>query len=701
MSRRLVLATLTCCCAAVAGAQPTSGPTERLPASVCSYASYHQLWPRLQALWQSNAVQNLWASPGAQMGYMAALSQPQAQQVLTILRQHPLAVQLTPVLADLTSDTIFITADDAWPTWLRSLQELHAQVQLGMDFDDPSATQRQLIDTLQANPAYFRLPALLFGGRLADPAAAEDLLATWLPQLPGVEPMAADAGGGYRFRLDQRLLPPMWLDQLASSGLDEAAQQQVRALVDQVQVDLLIGVRDDHLLLHIGSTPTLWEAWSASDESLAASAAFEPLRQRGEGELLSLFYQRADLRSFMYDWPGELRRFAASMGPMLQAAQPDLDEAEIAELRAGTIDFADALQACLPRIGSELAWSSRRDDGIAFWSVSGDESFSRSDVPLTILRHRGPEPVFARAQHQRDCAIDYAAVSALLRQGWQLVQRGLQLRPTGMEAQTEAICQALAASGSELDNIMQQQVVPALGAFQSVEVVDLQGAVAPPPGTLPVAGPVAVPRLGLVVELADAAAFTAGAQGIWQEFDSLLERLRTIAPGQLPPELRLPMVIEEPVDGGKRWSIPLPLPPDLGTDVALCAVIADGKLFCSTSERQIADLRQVQTMPSDEVVGVQQAAAGVTLMRNDLVWLWLQGLARSGIDAYERIEQAQQQAGGGSPFGPGMNLTPLIRLHVGKLLQSLGAIRGYRSRSWIEGDRLIQHGWLHVKDIDR
>jgi hypothetical protein len=242
---------------------------------------------------------------------------------------------------------------------------------------------------------------------------------------------------------------------------------------------------------------------------------------------------------------------------------------------------------------------------------------------------------------------------------------------------------------ASIDETTRTYFIPAVDAAQTLDVIDGGGRFSALPDGQVLQPPVALPRLGMALELKDSRAFVVAIERYVAAVRTLLDRIRVAYPSRIPPDFAIPSPQTKAVAGGTLYYYPLPW--NLGPDAFPCALLADDLLVLSTSSALADEMVKIVPMPAAEVVDSARAAcAAVTVDFDEGFRL----LARLGNAVFQHMH-------GRGLIGHGdMQGAMMVKMHLDAVLRSARAFRGYRCVTCRVDGRVMTHSWLHVEDID-
>ncbi|MFW5681876.1 MAG: hypothetical protein ACOC1G_02620, partial [Phycisphaeraceae bacterium] len=626
--------------AAVSLADIDLGAMERVPADASLFASWHDVWPRMEAAWESRAMQKLVMLPAVQMGLAQLQSRPEFRQAM-MLKDHPLAVQGLPVLRDAFSQEVFVCAGGDVIDVLLAGKEVDRvvtamQMQLAfsegdLDEDAARAYPSALIDAMLEQRDRLRAPSMLMGFRLDDVEAAEAFLDQAVASIGPVPVVTLERREvrGHSFHVvevtGQQLPPDAWVDvsdALAEAGVSEEKRAELEAFIRGLRLTLTVGVMDQYLLVSVAEGEGLLAEWGGGP-SLAAVEAAASLRQRAGEELRAvaliseplarLWSMRAeDIR----DMSVAVAEAVADRAPagLMDRVKSDADQlvADFGGLRYGPV--------------LKMSFANRGFENISIRPYN--EGMLAYDESLDIAAHRGSAPIVWSAGHAAADSQSYETLRRWLIKGYGYFEDyALPEMEANDREEFEKSMTVLRPLLASVDRTTRQQMLPAVRGVQSIAVLDGGGRLAMVPGVGELNPPAPLPRLGFAIRLHDVERFKQAMSGYAAALDqarqAMNERFGEDGAGEMPP---LPEIRTEQHDRGTLYRYDYPW--QLGADLEPAALLTDDMLILSTSRPHLQEMLATATPAQAGVVALSQPSGHATVVEFRRGW---EMLAR-GVD---------------------------------------------------------------------
>ena len=687
----------------------TVGAATYVPQDVSFYFSTLRAGSRVRKIYESRAVQNVVNLPSVQQVIAMVNANPQVREVLGVLATHPLAVEGLPVLKDAVSNEVFFCGGPElpdtlaavgrayWGIYFGSIESMLLTARSGNRPDGDAAIGRMVVDTILADKEHLRVPSFLMGFKLTDVGRANAFLDKWIAKIPSpgkkirIKKESLAGGSLHVLRLSGKDLPLGDLErELMKGDIDAGKAGAMRDHIRSLTLVIAVGVVDEYLMVSIGKDTSLLERWGKGP-SLAQSAEFAPLRKRCKASLCDVSYASKAMVSQTQWSRDDVRGMTRSLLSLI----PDSFGPKGLKKRVGkdADGFIDELSFPEPANTLIFSFENRGIESYSFESAAG--SALDASRPLTILAHRGKNPIGAFANRRKTNSNTYAWWVKWIRRAYGYAED--YLVPALSPEDRAEYNKAMAIVGPFLvsvDKTTREYILPATDGTQGLVVIDGGGTLAGLPASWNVANvkiskPFPLPRLGIAWELNDAGQFIEGMGRYRKAAQTLLTNLKVHYPSKQIASLELPPPKTSPLAGGTLYSYGR-IVDELGDDVMPCALIKGNLLVISTSKKLAEEMIAPVPMARDEVTAPDGPAGDVTLVNFDASNAYLTALADSACALL--IDNWMSK-------GPERETALGIRKTTGVVLHSLKAFRAYNSTTTIEDGWLVTHSWLHVEDI--
>lgn len=700
-----VLAAVALCAAPAAAADPKPADTalDKVPADAAYFRSALRLGETADTIAKSRAWKEVWNDPQVQKlwdqvraGYDAG--EGPFAEVKKFLAD-PANAELPALVRDAVSNEVFVYAGPGVGDALALLQEMNGAARFGGAFaqafggpgEKGNAQARAALQALAENPDRLKVPELVVGFKVSDPAK----VAAQLKRLDPVVAGALEGGlldgrskrvtvGGDDFlvlNLDGSLVP--W-DMLPLAQFEEKEGEFAPLLerLKKLTLSVAVGVRQGYLLVAVGPSAEHLARFGGAGPKLAGRAEFKPLEKAAGKPLTAIGYASADLLATAGTSPTDITELADSLKGLLDAAElsDDLRNAIGKDLEAA----GKALAKQVVKPGANVSYSVRTARG---WETFDyDYTPAAGDAkPLTLLDHVGGDPLLAAVWRSGTTVEDYKEAVK-----WAKVAAG-HLKTVVAEKAPDAapvvenVLKEFGPLLAELNEITETLWLPALADGQQAVVVDAKWASRQWHQALPeTARPLPLPEVGVVVGVSDRAKLEKAAERYWSLADKMIAKGRELArPGSVP-EFTLPKPTVERAKG--RTLARFPFPADWGVDgrVEPTAGASDtvGVLALSAAH---AD-RLLDTKPLRASVAPFADRSRPLVSAFVLDWEGVMTAAGPWVDYL---------TGPDGPAGENPEAAEVGR----KVVRLLGVFKGYGSATYREGGATVTHSEAVFGDV--
>jgi hypothetical protein len=673
------------------GAAPTDsaavpeGAASWIPEDAAWFSSTLRLGEQVRAVTGSSAFRRLLMLPAVQMLRLEVLKSEQWALFQEARETEPALRKGLEVLEDAFSREVFVWADAPLLDLLDAVDSIYFAIFLeglrgGVAGTPP--TPDAIARLLRSHEKALRVPPLVIGFRLENPARAWDLIGDILKGAAGLLPAAPEeeeiGGGRFRhLRLSGALLPPQALEGIGSTGAGAPLDGELKRIIRTRSLVVSAGVRSDYLLISLGpDTEHLKKL--GSPRSLAASAALSPVRGLKKANLCSLSFLGERLS------PGGKLKVDEVL-PLIDRGLASLPQEKAPEklrerLKKDAGELIADVNKLLPEAGPMVS-AGFLNRGIETFEFSPwDPTLPDPGRPLEILERSGPNPL------------------ALIASRWPLLgtahPRMVHWAKTAYGYFLDFVVPSLSPSDKREFDRFEKLFIPVLTALDEITatllvpsieggevLLAVQGG-----GSLPI-GPkdaLTIPRPSLVLELRDPAKFSAACA----RYRETLNRFFATASRELrAAPLEIPEFVARPGPKGTLYKIP-----DL---TALVAPLPGAEPHALLGERYLimglwpslsVEALSAGAPPVGEVVDLTAPAA-------QAVRLDIAGLAKLVLEDAQVLVKMQAASGSISP-----EQARLASAHIPELQAILGALRSYTSRIYRDGGLQVSHSWLEVRD---
>lgn len=677
-----------------AGRAPTDleqlGAVSWIPEDV----SYFSSVLRLKEIWTSfsktNAYRRLMALPIVALARMQIMSHPAYQEFLLEREKNPQLRQALEVLEEAFSTEVFLYAGKRFPEFLETLSSLYGSAVILSALSDSGTgpSTEMVLHVLLENADGLHVPPVVLGFRLASRAdAAMELLdsvhAQSAPSLSiPIDKQQIAGGTFYNLHLDARMLvegggPLAGLyKKLESQGIPREMTRRLRAFIESRKAVVSIGLRNDYLLLSIGSDTSHLEKLGQR-RSLAKAPALEPIRQHLQPGLFSFTYVHERIAS-LQKLPVD--EFVALVDMVLTEKGGDSVPAGLRKRSQKDVrELVEDINRIVPEPRPMMSASFIRQGIETYTLVSRQPMLLDSSRRLEILSRAGKAPLAVFGGRTPHLQKGYDRFAYWVKTAWsyfeEYVAPGLQGREREEYARTRRLLLPLFEEVHEIANTL---LIPAIDNCEDLLVIDGGAKLGIPDSP----EKLRIPRPALVIQLQDAEKFKQGCVELGKSTNRFLTRLDEEY-GNM--SFRLPSLSSRPHAGGTLYSLPIGLPilPEFEPHAVITRDYVVVAFWPSHSAEMLAGGAQLD----NAVVDISKPAGAVS-------WVHLKDLSDLLFED-ARIALSISFQKGTIP----LQTAQLIGIHLPEIRALLGTLKTFVARVWVDGDVQVRHSWLCMEDI--
>lgn len=665
------------------------------PADAAFFQNAQQLGKFWSDILRSRSVRDIVQLPVVQASwFQAKSSNPFVAGLLQAIQKDPVIVEGIPVLKDALANDVFVCGSAELIRFIRAAQEVSGEARaLQMKIlpqmlghrGPMEADGNALADTILRNRESLRLPGVLMGFKLADKAAAQRYLDKYIPrietgELGPIQKITVAGAPFHRFDLRGDMAPEKELRdfqaEMAKGHISEAKAAELVAWFKEQRIVIAVGIVGDYLMISLGSDTAFVERWGKGP-SVAQLPALEPVRRRLDRKPFAITYTSPALLACLTPSVEDLQGMVSLYANLIPPDAPEGLKERIQKDASQLIG-----EAAKPATPSAQVSVSFLNKGIETFRFREGTTALDCSEPLAILQHRGAGEMGCYATHAKPAPEVYPLLAKYARVAYSYFEDYAVPKMDAEErANFEKAMTLLRPYLASLDETTRTSLIPSIDGAPSLVVFNGRGQLTNTPEGEPLPAPFPIPRLGVAISLADAAAFQKAMREYAGSTRTLLEGVQREFP-EAPRGLTLPAPETRAAAGGTLYFYTLPWP--LGEDVIPCAILKGDLLVLATSTRFAEEMAGQRPMPASGVVDFSRPVGSACLLEWTELWDYAQRATNAAI-LYAGGPRGDQQA-------------MLIQMHVQTLLRSLAAIRSYRSTTTIEDGHVVTHSWLHVEE---
>ncbi len=688
-----------------------------VPADAAFYSSMLRNREQVEAFLASKAWKRIQGMPAVQMGL--GMLEMEAEdpdspvaQVMQVL-EDPNQRQSLHLAADLLSHEVFLYGDADFVGTIDLFQQLNGAMRFGpamMEVTGESAGMESesvqaavLFGVLADNLDKIKVPGMVIGMK----TTKEEQVRAHVEMLEGIlrlllaendqlkdclKRTRIDGREYLAFTLDGAMIP--WdevpLDEVREVELEEGQVDKVMARVKKLKVSVFLGLRDDYLLLAVGSTDDCIKRLGEGP-SLATRKELGPLEKYADRRLASIDYYSAEIARQLVVNDRDIDEMLQMGREMLPLAglEADMERKVLKDARA----LAEDLKAAIPEPGPRMAFAFLTDrgmEGYAYdWTAHPELDASK---PLDMLRHVGGRPILAVVSRSR---LDVAQYDAMVK--WAGAAYGYfeefalpEMDEVDRE-QFEEFKEKALPLVERFDKATRNSFIPALADGQAGLVLDARFTTRRLHAEMPeMDKPMPLVEPAVLVGVSDAKALVQAMSEYREVFNGFAALLHEIEPGDFP-EFAIPELQSEKIQGGRMYYYPLPkewglddnILPNAAVSKSLAAITGwkghSRRLLAETPLEAGGVLGGAEERPLAQVVIFDFAALV------DAAAPWVEFAAEKVIE--EEIDGDEAQA-------------KMILQQVRTGLELLKCLRCYTSEYYFEDGALVTHSLTEIRDVE-
>jgi hypothetical protein len=337
------------------------------------------------------------------------------------------------------SDEVFVYGDEGFADILELIQGVGNAVRYGplvMQLTGQTEGQDQgelqaaaAISILAQNVDLIDVPSLTIGFKLKDTTLAKEQLIK-LETIGNVLFEANKQTQG-RFKktkigdheylvltLDGGMIP--WdmapLDKIKESEAEEGQVDQVVNRLKELKLAVAIGLRDNYLIVSIGSSTEGIEKLGG-EAPLSRRPEFKPLAKHAGKRLVGIGYLSESMSARINGIGGNIDNMLEAVESILPATK--LEDKVQERIRKDIEALADDVKTMLPDPGAMMGFAFLTDHGIESYEHAwGEHGNLDGSKPLAILNHVGGDPLFGVVGRGKVSVEDYDRVAKWVKVGY-------------------------------------------------------------------------------------------------------------------------------------------------------------------------------------------------------------------------------------------------------------------------------------------
>ncbi len=685
-----------------------------VPEDAAFYSSMLRNREQFEAIVNSNAWTKIKEMPAVQMGlmlYNMQLSNPgSVPSKLAEAMENPESRKIIDMLIDMASEEIFFYGDMSSADFVRLFQDVQAASNSGMllalvtgqTAGANKLQNREIISTLVEDLDLIAVPNVVVGFRIKNAELANEQLI----KLETIANIVLESNeetqgrfkktkvGGYDFlvlELDGSLIP--W-DEAPMDTFEgfEAEEGDVRKIVERIKQSKLvvaIGIRDDYLLVSIGSSLECLEKLGKGPR-LIDREEFKPLAKFADRRLTSVGYLSKAMNRQLNNQKRQIDNLLATMDMLLPEAE--LSDEQREQIRKDAKEMAEDLKAIVPEAGAIAGFSFLTDRGVESYKYAwGDYASLDGTKQLSLLQHVGGNPILGIVVRQRVSPENYDLLSKWAKTAYGYFEEfGLPQMPDEDRRKLEDFLNKALPLMERMDKINRELLVPALADGQLALTVDGKLLSKRFVDDMPAAEePLPMLEPAIVIGLSDAEMFRSAMHDYWDVVNGLIDAIRQVEGTNVPEDIRLPEPQVTDSSEGKVYSFPLPEKWGVDKQIVPNVGISKNAAVISISPGHTARLLKATPL---SVGGLLAETDRPLAVAGWFDWAALVDLATPWID------YAFEQSPGLENVGEDQRQLILGQVHTA--LDVLKVLRTISGQCYFEDGALVSHTLVELRDVE-
>lgn len=689
-----------------------------VPEDAAFYCSILRTREQIEAIAESRAwarIKNMpWFKMGTGLYLMQAADPDSPVGQFEAAMDNPELRPWIDLLVDMGSNEMFLYGDGSIVDFTRLAQQVAGAVRYGPVVAQITGQARGVgqeklqtmlaLSALSDNIEQLEIPGVVFGFKLSDADQAAEQLAKLEAQIRGVlagQPMlqqrfAKKTIGDHEYMtlsLDGSMIPwdEAMLDEIREEA--EAFDVDVDKLVERVKEMTLVvalGVRDDYLLLSIGSSTEPLTSLGAS-ASLAGRKEMKPLGKFAQERLTSIGYISGPMMTALATSDKDVDDLLGAIGEVLPASELPADLQE--RIRQDAAKLGEQLKQCIPEPGPVASIAFLTDRGAEGYQYSwGDHSVWNASKPLELLNHLDGDPLFAMASRVNFAPEDYDTLVEWLKVGYGYFQDlPLPQMSSNERQQVQQVTKKVLPLLKRLDKANREMLIPARSDGQTAFVLDAKLTSRQFHEEMPeTEEPMPMFEPALVFGVADVELLRSAYREYKAVADQLVEIVQELAPGVIPEGYAIPdpEVTESEAGSIYGWKLPseLGLDEQIVPNFSLAESVGTISISRGHSERL---LKSTPLSARGVLIDAERPRAMAILIN----WSGMVDAATPWINL--AVEQALEAAADNPFIQPGPT-----RKQVATILDVLKVLRSITAEVYIEDDALVTHTLTEFVDLE-
>ncbi len=681
-----------------------------VPEDAAFYCTLLRNREQIEAIAGSRAWSKLKNMPVVQMGlamYHIQAANPQGPAGrFKAAMENPEIQEIVGLLVEMTSDEVFFYGDESWVGFVQLMQAINGANQCAPlmillagqneNIDQDNIQAAMFVKVLSDNIDKIAVPNMIVGFKLKNTEKAtkqldklEKLAAAALEtqeKTKGCFKKTDIAGHQYLIlSLDGKMIPwdELPMDELNEMDVDKETISKVIDRIKSQKLVIALGVRDDYVLLSIGSSTDAL-ARLGTGKRLIDRPEFKPLEKFADKRITDITYVSKAMYQQNYSQIDEMAKAVDDVLPMAELT----DEQE-SQIRKDVDSLAADLKQVMPVAGPVMGFSFLTDQGIEAYQYNWSKNLQLDgSKPLGLLRHVGGRPALAVVARGKYSPENYKLLVKWVKVAYGYFQQyGLPQMSKHDREKFEKFAKLVMPLVERADNANRKMLIPALAGGQSAVVLDVQLTSNQFVESLPATEePMPMIEPALVLGVSDADLLRKGCAEYQAVLDALVDVIRQMEPGSIPEDFTIPRPKVAKCSSGTLYTYESPEQWGVDEQIALTFGLSDSVAVVSASPNHTERLLELTTPAAGGVLTDADRPRAVAVV---LDWSVLLKAAKPWVDL--AVEKIAEQSEGNHEA---------VASQVQTVMEVLAVLRKVTVESYFQDGVLVSHSLTEFSDVE-
>jgi hypothetical protein len=473
----------------------------------------------------------------------------------------------------------------------------------------------------------------------------------------------------------------------------EAKEGDVLKIVERLKKSKLVlalGLRDNYLLASVGPSLDCLEKLGKGDR-LVDRAEFKPLEKFADKRLLSVGYLSKAMVEQLNDQKKNIDELLDAVDEMLPVLK--VEKAQKEQIRGDIEAAAGDIKSLIPQVGAMTGLSFLSDRGVEGYQYAwGSHDRFDASKPLGLLEYVGGNPIFGVAARSKMSIQKYDLLVKWAKKAFGYAEQfGLPNLPEQDRSKTKKFLDSVRPLLARADKANRELLFPALADGQMALVLDgkltsdhfIQRAPATPK-------PMPMVEPAIVVGVSDAKLLKQAFGEYRSLINGVIEAVRQIEGANVPENIQVPEPKMTESSLGAIYSFVLPEEWGVDQQIVPNFGVSEHVAVLSASQKHTERLLKATPLAVGGLLGTSNRPMAAAAWFN---WAGLVEAATPWVNL--AVEQAAASNGGDDA----QNKAIADQVHV--VIDVLKTLRSITGESYLEGDVMVSHSLLEIRDVEK